>query len=73
VTAFELASMSAGAARRHPDVRWTRSWEVVAMLQSLPMSTNLTRTLCIVVFVVMFAALIYAAWIGVGNYSRIHV
>jgi hypothetical protein len=43
------------------------------MLQSLPMSTSLTRTLCIVVFVVMFAALIYAAWIGVANYSRIHV
>ncbi len=43
------------------------------MLQSLPMTTGLTRTLCIVVFVVMFAALIYAAWIGVENYSRIHV
>jgi hypothetical protein len=43
------------------------------MLQSLPMTTGLTRTLCIIVFVVMFAALIYAAWIGVVNYSRIHV
>jgi hypothetical protein len=43
------------------------------MSQSLPMSTGLTRTLCLIVFVVMFAALIYAAWIAIGNYSRIHV
>jgi DNA-binding transcriptional regulator of glucitol operon len=35
--------------------------------------TGLTRALCIVVFVVMLAALLYAAWIGVSNYSRIHV
>jgi hypothetical protein len=42
---------------------------------TLPSSatTGLTRTLCIVVFLVMFAALTYAAWIGLANYSRIHV
>jgi hypothetical protein len=43
------------------------------MLQSSRMTTGLTRTLCIIVFVVMFAALVYAAWIGVVNYPRIHV
>jgi len=37
------------------------------------MKTGLTRSLCIIVFVVMLAALVYAAWIGVGNYARIHV
>jgi hypothetical protein len=34
---------------------------------------GLTRALCIVVFVVMLAALAYAASIGISNYSRIHV
>jgi hypothetical protein len=34
---------------------------------------GLTRALCIVVFVVMLAALVYAAWIGIINYSRIRV
>jgi hypothetical protein len=37
------------------------------------LGTGLTRVLCIVVFVVMLAALVYAAWIGISNYSRIHV
>ena len=32
-----------------------------------------SRALCVVVFIVMLAALVYAAWIGVGNFSRIHV
>jgi hypothetical protein len=35
--------------------------------------TSITRLLCLVIFLVMLAALIYAAWIGVTNYSRIHV
>jgi hypothetical protein len=35
--------------------------------------TGLTRALCVVVFVVMLAAFFYAAWIGISNYSRIHV
>ena len=42
-------------------------------VESPPLPTGLTRALCIVVFVVMLAALLYAAWIGVTNYSRIHV
>ena len=37
------------------------------------LGTGLTRILCVVVFIVMFAALVYAAWIGVSNFSRIHV
>lgn len=43
------------------------------MVESPPSPTILTRTLCIVVFVVMFAAVVYAAWIGISNFSRIHV
>jgi hypothetical protein len=42
-------------------------------LQTPALGTGLTRALCLVVLVVMFAALVYAAWIGVSNYSRIHV
>ena len=37
------------------------------------MRTGLTRALCIIVFIVMLAALFYAAWIGISNYSRIRV
>ncbi|MEP6919047.1 MAG: hypothetical protein ABJC89_25620 [Acidobacteriota bacterium] len=33
----------------------------------------LTRALCILVLVIMFAAIFYGAWIGVSNFSRIHV
>jgi hypothetical protein len=33
----------------------------------------LTRLLCVVIFIVMLAALVYAGWIGVSNFSRIHV
>jgi hypothetical protein len=32
-----------------------------------------TRLLCVVILVLMLAALIYAGWIGVTNFSRIHV
>lgn len=35
--------------------------------------TGLTRLLCLVVFIVMAAAVVYAGWIGVINFSRIHV
>jgi hypothetical protein len=42
-------------------------------IESPPLGTGITRALCIVVFVVMLAALVYAAWIGILNYSRIHV
>ena len=41
--------------------------------ESPALGTGLTRALCLVVFIVMLAALLYAAWIGVSNYSRIHV
>jgi hypothetical protein len=36
-------------------------------------SHTLIRTLCIVVFVIMIATVIYATWIGVSNFSRIGV
>ena len=35
--------------------------------------TALTRTLCIVVLLLMVVAAAYATYIGVINYSRIHV
>ena len=35
--------------------------------------TALTRTLCVVVLLLMVVAAVYAAYIGVINYSRIHV
>ena len=42
-------------------------------VESAAPGTGLTRALCVVVFIVMFAAIVYAAWIGVSNFSRIHV
>jgi hypothetical protein len=50
--------------------RW-RGAEMTVESPTLP--TGLTRALCIVVFIVMLAALLYAVWIGITNYSRIHV
>jgi hypothetical protein len=41
--------------------------------ESPVLDTRLTRALCIVVFLVMLAAVLYGAWIGITNYSRIHV
>jgi hypothetical protein len=35
--------------------------------------TSLTRLLCIVILIVLLAALLYSGWIGLSNYSRIHV
>lgn len=35
--------------------------------------TPLTRVLCIVIFAVMLAAIVYAGYIGIINYARIHV
>ena len=35
--------------------------------------TGLTRLLGVLVLVVMAAAVVYAGWIGVINFSRIHV
>jgi hypothetical protein len=43
----------------------------MAEVRALP--TSMTRLLCVVIFIVMLAALLYAGWIGVTNYSRIHV
>ena len=37
------------------------------------LNTRLTRALCLVVFLVMLTAVLYAAGIGISNYSRIHV
>jgi hypothetical protein len=34
---------------------------------------GLTRALCIVVLLLMAVAVVYAAYIGVVNFSRIHV
>ncbi len=31
------------------------------------------RTLCVVVLVIIVAAVLYAAWMGITNYSRIAV
>jgi hypothetical protein len=42
-------------------------------VESTVQGTGIAGALCIVVFVVMLAALLYAAWIGVSNFSRIHV
>jgi hypothetical protein len=36
-------------------------------------SLRLTRTLCAVIVVIMCAAVLYAAWIGISNFSRIGV
>lgn len=35
--------------------------------------TGLTRLLCIVIFIVMLASLLYAGYMGITNFSRIHV
>jgi len=43
------------------------------MDDSAAFPTSVTRLLCIVIFIVMLAALVYAGWIGVSNFSRIHV
>jgi len=34
---------------------------------------SLTRTLCVVVLVIMTVAVVYAGWIAINNYSRIGV
>ena len=46
---------------------------VADMAESRVVGAGLTRVLCVVVFIVMLAAFVYAAWIGVTNFSRIHV
>ena len=43
------------------------------MADSPAIPTSVTRLLCIVIFIVMLAALLYAGWIGAASYSRIHV
>jgi len=43
------------------------------MAESRVVGTGLTRALCVLVFIVMLAAVVYAAWVGVTNFSRIHV
>ena len=41
--------------------------------ESPRLRNGLTRALCLVVFLVMLSAVLYAAWVGISNYSRIHV
>jgi DNA-binding transcriptional regulator of glucitol operon len=36
-------------------------------------NTALTRTLCAVIVLIMIAAVLYTAWIGISNFSRIAV
>ncbi len=36
-------------------------------------STALTRALCVLIVVIMIAAVLYTAWIGIINFSRIGV
>jgi hypothetical protein len=43
------------------------------MLDTPVLATPVTRLLCIVILVVMLAALVYAGYIGVINFARIHV
>ena len=51
----------------------TRTRGMAEMVEPPASRTGLTRILCVVVFIVMFAALLYAGWIGASNFSRIHV
>lgn len=43
------------------------------MTLSPPPAAALPRMLSLVVFALMLAAILYAAWIGIANFSRIHV
>ena len=36
-------------------------------------NTALTRALCAFIVIIMIAAVLYAAWIGISNFSRIGV
>jgi hypothetical protein len=36
-------------------------------------SVSVGRLLCLVVLFVLVVALIYAGWVGIHNYARIHV
>lgn len=43
------------------------------MILVSPAFRSHTRTLCVVVVVIMIITVIYATWIGVSNFSRIGV
>ena len=45
----------------------------VAVASPASRSEALTRALCVVFVLIMVIAVIYAAWIGIGNFSRIGV
>jgi hypothetical protein len=45
----------------------------VAVVSPASHSYPLTRTLCLVIVLIMVAAVIYAGWIGILNFSRIGV
>jgi len=45
----------------------------VAVVSPASRAHPLTRTLCLVIVLIMVAAVIYAGWIGILNFSRIGV
>ena len=45
----------------------------MSFVSSPPANTALTRALCMLIVVIMVAAVIYTAWIGISNFSRIGV
>jgi hypothetical protein len=45
----------------------------VAAVSPASRSLVLTRTLCVVIFVTIVIAVLYAAWIGILNFYRIGV
>jgi hypothetical protein len=45
----------------------------VAVVSPASRAQPLTRTLCLVIVLTMVAAVVYAAWIGILNFSRIGV
>jgi hypothetical protein len=45
----------------------------MSSVSSAPGNTVLTRALCMLIVAIMVAAVIYSAWIGISNFSRIGV
>ena len=45
----------------------------VAVVSPASRSYALTRTLCLVIVLIVVVAVIYAGWIGISNFSRIGV
>lgn len=45
----------------------------VAVVSPASRSDALTRTLCLVIVLIVVVAVVYAGWIGISNFSRIGV